>query len=611
MKPRQLVHAGLVLVLCFAFLPHGAFAQMELLTGQSTEAKADDEKKTDETPPPEEVPEGEGPKSPRELVRTFFGDMQRYVDDDDKEALASAGQLFDLSDVPAADAKAIGESAARDLLNFLDRSTVELNPNRVYAPRDKNETSVSVSYRPDGKTETADIAMVQGADKVWRFSIETRKQAFDLFQQVRHLAPLHGIGGVSDATTWLRDKMPDWATKTAFLLAHWQWLGLLTLIFLGYLAGAIARWLIVGLSTWVARRRNVQLEQEGGGHARPFGISAMAAVWFIGLKYLVLPDQAYLIMITVARIAMMIGATWAACSVVDYVTELLEAAAKRTHTRIDDVLVPLVRRALKTFVLVIGFLWIAYNLDWNIGAMLAGLGIGGIAIALASKDTVENFFGAVQILIDRPFDVGDWIVMGDVEGTVEQVGFRSTRVRTFYNSLITLPNALLIRSTVDNIGARRYRRIKETLGVTYDTPPDKLEAFIEGIRELIRRHPYTRKDFYHVYFTGYGDSSLSILLYLFLRTPDWATELREKQRFLLDILRLANALGVDFAFPTRTLHMMKEADMPAHDAFGSVSDAQAEGRKRAKAIVDEFTGSKVPPPVDILGSAHGEEARGS
>jgi small-conductance mechanosensitive channel len=121
--------------------------------------------------------------------------------------------------------------------------------------------------------------------------------------------------------------------------------------------------------------------------------------------------------------------------------------------------------------------------------LLAGLGIGGIAFALAAKDTVENLFGSVTVLVDRPFQVGDWVVIGDQEGTVEEIGFRSMRLRTFYNSRITIPNSLLVKSAVDNLGARRYRRVKCMIGVQYDTPPDRIEAFCEGIRELIRRHP--------------------------------------------------------------------------------------------------------------------------
>jgi len=234
----------------------------------------------------------------------------------------------------------------------------------------------------------------------------------------------------------------------------------------------------------------------------------------------------------------------------------------------------------------------------DIGALLAGLGIGGIAIALAAKDTVANFFGAITVLADRPFEVGDWIILGPIEGTVVDVGFRSTRVRTFYDSLITFPNALLITKHVDNLGRRKYRRFKTTLGVNYDTPPDKLESFIEGIRELLRTHPYTRRDYYHVYFHSYGDNALNILIYCFFTAPDWGTELRERQRLLMDVLRLAQKLDVRFAFPTRTLHMI-QSEAATHDVPLGVRDAWQRGQGAAGEIVDEFTGSRVPPPVEI------------
>jgi MscS family membrane protein len=165
--------------------------------------------------------------------------------------------------------------------------------------------------------------------------------------------------------------------------------------------------------------------------------------------------------------------------------------------------------------------------------------------------------------------------------------------------MITFPNAMLIRTAVDNLGAREYRRIKMRLGVTYDTPPDKLESFIEGIRELVRRHPYTRKEYYHVYFNSFGDSGLEVLLYCFVRTPDWATELRERHRLLIDILRLANELSVEFAFPTRTLHMV-QGEMPEHgETAPDLKTAWRTGQGKAGEIVDQFTGRRIPPPVQI------------
>ena len=126
--------------------------------------------------------------------------------------------------------------------------------------------------------------------------------------------------------------------------------------------------------------------------------------------------------------------------------------------------------------------------------------------------------------------------------------------------MITVPNSRFISAHVDNWGARRYRRIKTMVSLTYDTPPLKIEAFCEAVRELIRKHPYTRKDYYHVYLNALGAASLDVLLYCFVQTPDWSTELREKHRLYLDILRVAEGLGIEIAFPTQTIHVAKDKE---------------------------------------------------
>jgi MscS family membrane protein len=175
---------------------------------------------------------------------------------------------------------------------------------------------------------------------------------------------------------------------------------------------------------------------------------------------------------------------------------------------------------------------------------------------------VANFFGAITIFIDRPFQIGDWVKIDDIEGTVEDVGFRTTRIRTFYNSLVTIPNAKLTGTPVDNLGARDYRRIKTTLGLTYSTTPNQMQAFVEGIRAIIVAHPETRKDYYEIHFNGFGAYSLDVLLYCFVITPTWSDELKAKHEIFLSILKLAKDVGVEFAFPTRSLFVNS---FPGHD----------------------------------------------
>jgi MscS family membrane protein len=311
-----------------------------------------------------------------------------------------------------------------------------------------------------------------------------------------------------------------------------------------------------------------------------------------------LPEDALLVLLVAVKFLAAFSSVWAAYRLVDLLAAHLIDYAARSENKLDDVLFPLIPKTLKVFITVVGGVFIADNMNIDVTSLLAGLGLAGMAFALAAKDMVQNLFGSVTVLLDRTFSVGDWIKIDGVEGTVENIGFRSTRVRTFYNSRVTVPNSKFITASVDNMGERRYRRLSTTLGLTYETPPDKIEAFCEGIRELVRQHPFMRKDYFHIYFNGYGPSSLDILVYVFWQTPNWGTELRERHRFLLDILRLAQRLGVDFAYPTQTLYMTRPgADGAPGDELPQ-DGALDQGRDLARGIVDSTMGiGSRPPPA--------------
>jgi len=330
----------------------------------------------------------------------------------------------------------------------------------------------------------------------------------------------------------------------------------------------------------------------------------MAGVWWLGVLLLGLPGQALQILLLAAKFMAAIAAVWGAFRIVDVASEVLARRVAKTDNRFDDLLVPLMRTSAKVALGAFGLLFVADNLDIQVGSLLAGLGLGGVAVALAAQDTVRNLFGSLTVLLDRPLTVGDWVCIGDLEGTVEEVGFRSIRIRTFYDSLVTLPNGNLINAAVDNYGERRYRRWKTTLSLTYDTPAESVEAFCEGIRELIREHPYTRKDYYHVYLNEFGESSLDVMLYMFFETPDWSTELRERHRLALDVLRLAQSLGVEFAFPSRSLYIQRASSTPREP---SSLDGYRENRRAsldrirslARDVAASGLGDATPPPVDF------------
>ena len=259
----------------------------------------------------------------------------------------------------------------------------------------------------------------------------------------------------------------------------------------------------------------------------------------------------------IASLVAAVGVLQVAYRAIDIFMDVLARRATQTESKLDDSLVPLLRTAVRLFVTFVGLLFVLQNLDINVSSLIAGLGLGGLAIALAAQDTVRNLLGGVTIFADKPFEVGDWVVVDGVEGTVEAVGFRSTRVRTFYNSLISVPNGNLMDSGIDNMGQRRWRRYKTTLGVAYHTKPDQLQAFVEGIRAIIQANPGMRQDYYIVEFHGFGATSLDILLYCFIDAEDWNEELRTRHVLNLDIMRLAESLQVEFAFPTQTLHIAR------------------------------------------------------
>lgn len=250
---------------------------------------------------------------------------------------------------------------------------------------------------------------------------------------------------------------------------------------------------------------------------------------------------------------------WGLLRLIDNVTEIWLQHAQGTQSAFDDQLVPIVRTSTRVVVLIMGLLSMLQVLNYPVGSLLAGLGIGGMAIALAAKDTLANLFGSLVILIDRPFTVGDWVEIGKFEGTVEEVGLRVTRIRTFANSLISIPNGGLTTQAVNNWSKMQKRRLSLDLGVTYDASPEQLEAAVVRLREILQEHPKVRNDFFLVNFKSFGPSSLDLFIYCFIDTTDWAEYLQNRQDLLLIFMRELRALGLSLAFPTQTLHLRNDA----------------------------------------------------
>jgi MscS family membrane protein len=247
---------------------------------------------------------------------------------------------------------------------------------------------------------------------------------------------------------------------------------------------------------------------------------------------------------------------WAAYRLVDVFAAYLDDVVSSDDRSVRGQFIPVIKQSLRIFTIIIGALTVMASLDIDIKALLGGLGIGGIAIALAAQDTVGNFIGTLSIFTDRPFKVGDWIIVGDkVDGDVEQIGFRSTKVRTWPKTLMSIPNKVLATEIIDNWSRMPKRRVKMTVGVTYSTTAEQMEELLERIRKLLREDPGVNQEFMLVRFTDFGASSLDVFLYYFTKSIKWDEHLAVRERVNLCIMRTIRDMGLSIAFPTRSVHL--------------------------------------------------------
>lgn len=288
---------------------------------------------------------------------------------------------------------------------------------------------------------------------------------------------------------------------------------------------------------------------------KPFSWLLFSIVWMFSLEFLVLSSSLLALFKLSFKLLFSVSVVWFLYSFSHILSRVLSLWASKTSNNLDDELVPLFSKLLRFSTVLLGSLMALQNIGVNVMSLMAGLGLGGLALALAAKDTAANLFGSIMILLDQPFKVGDWIVVDDLEGTVEAIGFRSTRLRTFYQSSIIVPNSFLANANINNMQARSSRRLKFHLGVSYSTTPDQIEAFMQGIKNIVLAHETTDKETYYIAFDEFGDFSLNILVQCFFKVENRKQELKSRRILCMEILRLAHKLKVEFAFPTQSLHV--------------------------------------------------------
>ena len=381
----------------------------------------------------------------------------------------------------------------------------------------------------------------------WKFSAYT----------VSRIAQIHAET-YPFGTDRLLDILPKIGTDEYLGLQTWQLVGLLFLIILAFVAHLVFTFVVDRVLIYLLKRLGYGYIGENYllPVAKIISIYLIVVLLSFSARILQLPAEIWAWVIVVFNTLKPVLITVIFYKIVDVIAAYFQHLATKTESTLDDQLVPLIRKTLKALVILVGTLFILRDgLNFDIIPFLTGLSIGGVAIALAAQDTIKNFFGSIMIFIDKPFQVGDWVTSGDIDGTVEEVGFRSTRIRTFRNSVMYVPNGKIADSVVDNHGLRKYRRFFTTLTITYDTPPELIEHFVKGLREIVLAHPNTRKDYYNIFFNNLSSYSQDIMFYIFFEVPAWPDELRARHEILIQIVKLANTLGVRFAFPTQTLHM--------------------------------------------------------
>lgn len=374
----------------------------------------------------------------------------------------------------------------------------------------------------------------------WYFSAGTKEYIPELHQQIFPF----GAG-------WLMKLFPVQGSKVVLGLKTWQWFGVAFLLLTGLIVHKLFTWIIERVTRRLIQSTSVSKEFRIAIHRMAIPLSYLFLVLLLDWLFpsLLLPTGPSRLVNLVFRIMEPVFLTVALYRLADVVALMLQRRASKTETSLDDQLVPLFRKFIKVVLVIFGIVYLLHNLDFNLTALIAGVSIGGLALALAAQDTIKNMFGSLMIFVDKPFHIGDLVTLEGVTGEVEEVGFRSTRIRTAASSIVSIPNGKVVDMVVDNLGGRKYRRFLTHLTLAPGTSPGQLETFIKQVREMIAAHPLVKQEGLEVTLHDISNSNLVIYLNMHFETSVFSEELRSRQEILLSILNIAQTLEINFATP--------------------------------------------------------------
>jgi len=499
------------------------------------------------------------------VIKSYLASSRLYVSQQESLEIERTGQkldlvirTLDLSEIPVA---LIGQLADPRILQLKEvLSRIDLPDFASVPDAEAMESEEFKRWTLPGTEIT--IARVEKGPRAgeYLFTPETVDRIPDFYQKVAHLPYIstatagwydryrYGGGGMYKLIPyrWMI-ALPGWSKHLVFDQPLWRWFGVVLVLLTATLVYLLVR---RAIGAWAKRNTASNLRTQWAQLAKPLMLLILIPVVIhLLVDNLRLTGPILEVTTLVLWGVFTLSLTWAVWSGSHVIAESIVAAQDINTGSIDSQLIRLGLRLIATIlsiaILVIG----AQHLGIPAYSVVAGLGVGGIAVALAAKDSLANLLGSLLIMFEKPFRVGHWIKLGDTEGIVESIGFRSTRIRTFYNSLISIPSNTLVNSTVDNMHMRTYRRVRTTLLISYDTPADTVEAFIEAIKQLILDSPHTRKDRHRIRLDDFSDFGIQILVNFFLDVANTKGEQVERQQILMAILKLAETMGIQFATP--------------------------------------------------------------
>ena len=390
-------------------------------------------------------------------------------------------------------------------------------------------------------------------------------------------------------TSWVLERLPPALVDTEwFALAPWQWIAIVLLAVVAWVFARVAALVLKGVLGRILRRTPAEWDEElldrlGAPLRAGLGILTLRAA----LPLIALPVEAAAFAREALRFGLLLVLFWAGARLIDVLSHGFASSSWTSARPALRTLVPLGSRIAKVGLLVLAVIALVATLGYPIASLLAGLGIGGLALALAAQKTVENLFGAFSLGVDQPFREGDFVKIDDTLGTIEAIGLRSTRMRTLDRTLVTIPNGKLSEMRIESYSARDRMRLACTIGLVYETTAGQLREVLEGFERVLREHPSIFPDTVVVRFKEFGASSLDIEIMAWFLTQDWGEFQRFRQQVLLGFMDVVEKAGSSFAFPTRTVHLAASGDANqksngAHNALRRAAAASVPGAPQGR-----------------------------